>query len=438
MAPWLQDWVKERVGEQVEHLKQQGEGAGPARPLFRERRGPPPELAQPALPSLAPLVRAVRPGVVNVSAREEGSERRSLGSGFILNPEGLVVTNHHVVARVTQVLLKLFDGRELEAAVIGRDPSTDLALLAVAENSVGELPFVYLGDSDALSVGDWVVAIGNPFGLGQSVSHGMISAKERVIGVGLFDDFIQTDALINPGNSGGPLFNLRGEVVGVNTAIVAQSQGIGFAVPINMVKDLLPNLRANGRLTRGWLGVSVQEHPDEEARGAVISDVYQESPAAVAGVLPGDRVTRVNGKPIEGYLQMLRKVAVLGPGARVTLTVERGGQGRELSARLTERPNRERLPTMLGEGAVPALGVVLAAPDDEPGLRIVAVIARSPASKAGVLVGERLLEVDREPVRDVMGLRRLMAQRSASDGPVLLKLGRRDRARYISVTPAAP
>src|SRR5919201_3444521 len=167
-----------------------------------------------------------------------------------------------------------------------------------------------------MAVGDWVVAIGNPFGFGHSVAHGMISAKERVLGIGAFDDFIQTDALINPGNSGGPLFNMRGEVVGVNTAIISQGQGIGFALPINMVKELIPNLRANGRLARGWLGVRITESDDSAAAGASIVTVFNGSPAAGAGLRPGDRVLAVNGRPVENFQQLLRRVSFLPPGTR--------------------------------------------------------------------------------------------------------------------------
>src|SRR5262249_41184627 len=245
--------------------------------------------------SLGPLVKAVRPGVVNVSTSNEGSTR-SLGSGFVITPDGLVVTNNHVIERAQQIRVRLADGRELDAALVGRAPSTALALLRLKGPGVGALPTVYLGDSDQLEVGDWVVAIGNPFGLDTSVTHGIISARERVIGVGPFDDFIQTNALINPGNSGGPLFNMKGEVVGVCTAIVTQAQGIGFALPINLVKDLLPNLLENGRPERGWLGVNIQEVDDATGKAAVIIDVYKDSPAAKAGLMSGDRVISVGGR----------------------------------------------------------------------------------------------------------------------------------------------
>ncbi|MGI5861441.1 MAG: trypsin-like peptidase domain-containing protein, partial [Myxococcales bacterium] len=282
--------------------------AAPAKQLWTQRATdePLPEGEVP-LASLAPLVKRLKPGVVNIyttsvtrSPRRqapqgfvdpfeeffrrfnEGSpgerRRQSLGSGFIINSDGYVLTNNHVVENAAGIRVKLNDGRELEAKAVGLDPKTDLALLKLQGKDVHDLPIVYLGDSDKLEVGDFTLAVGNPFGLDHSVSLGIVSAKERVIGAGPYDDFIQTDAAINPGNSGGPLFNLRGEVVGVNTAIVAHGQGIGFAVPINMVKELLPQL-LEGRVVRGWLGVSIQDVTPElaamlnlkEARGALVS-----------------------------------------------------------------------------------------------------------------------------------------------------------------------
>jgi len=350
----VERWVRARATEHRAYLDQlSARLTAEGTPLWRERvpgEPPLPDFAPPS--SLAPLIRAVRDGVVNISAEgtSDGAEqpRRSLGSGFVLTPDGYLVTNNHVIERAQNVRVALSDGRELNADVVGKDSATDVALLKI-RGAVKDLPFTRLGDSDRLQVGDWVVAIGNPFGLDHSVSHGMISAKERVIGVGAFDDFIQTDALINPGNSGGPLFNMRGEVVGVNTAIVSQGQGIGFAVPINMVKDLLPNLLENGRLARGWLGIVVQEEGAAAGeKGAVVQTVFRASPAAKAGMVPGDRVTAVNGHPVEGYLRFMRRVAILAPGTVVRLTVQHGGGGKsqELSVTLGERPAPNSLEPM--------------------------------------------------------------------------------------------
>jgi len=215
--------------------------------------------------------------------------RRSLGSGFIINKEGYIVTNNHVVENATDIKVSLADAGEFDATVVGRDPLTDVALIKVEAER--DLPVAALGNSDKLRVGEWVIAIGNPFGLGHTVTAGIASAKGRIIGAGPYDDFIQTDASINPGNSGGPLFNLMGEVVGINTAIVATGQGIGFTIPINLAKEILPQLREKGRVTRGWLGVQVQQVTPalaqslglERPHGALVADVQPNSPAERAG-----------------------------------------------------------------------------------------------------------------------------------------------------------
>ena len=399
-TPDVERWVRARAAEHRAYLEQlSARLTAEGTPLWRERPS-----GEPALPdftpptSLAPLIRAVRDGVVNIStegsADASGTPRRSSGSGFIISPDGYLVTNNHVIERAQSVRAALSDGRELPAVVIGHDPATDVALLKI-RGPVKDLPFTRLGDSDRLQVGDWVLAIGNPFGLDHSVSHGMISAKERVIGVGAFDDFIQTDALINPGNSGGPLFNMRGEVVGVNTAIVSQGQGIGFAVPINMVKDLLPNLQENGRLARGWLGIVVQEEGGAPGdRGAVVQTVFKASPAARAGLSEGDRVTAVNGRPVEGYLQFMRRVAILMPGTTVRLSVQRGGTGKpqELPVTLGERPAPDVLEAVSGPGFAEPYGVSvrdltpevassLGLPEGAAGAVVTAIVPAAPATR---------------------------------------------------------
>ncbi|MGD8924136.1 MAG: trypsin-like peptidase domain-containing protein, partial [Syntrophobacterales bacterium] len=223
--------------------------------------------------------------------------QRSLGSGVIIDPvKGYILTNNHVVANADQIIVRLDDGKEHKAEVVGRDPKTDLALIKT-KNGLEVDNGAPLGDSDKAKVGEWVMAIGNPFGLERTVTVGILSAKGRVIGAGPYDDFLQTDAAINPGNSGGPLFNMKGEVVGINTAIVATGQGIGFAIPINIAKDLLPQLE-KGRVIRGWLGVSIQEVTEElaksfklkEAEGALVGEVVEDSPAERGGIKRGDIV----------------------------------------------------------------------------------------------------------------------------------------------------
>ncbi|HSP77359.1 MAG TPA: trypsin-like peptidase domain-containing protein, partial [Myxococcaceae bacterium] len=414
---------------------------------------------QPLLPgfvpptSLAPLIRAVEAGVVNITTVRGGGDLlgasgRTGGtdsaSGFLLTPDGLVVTNNHVVAKGRQVaqeiVVRLADGREFPAEVVGRDESTDVALLRLQGQGGGELPAVYLGDSDRLEVGDWVVAIGNPFGLDHSVSHGMISAKERVIGVGPFDDFIQTDALINPGNSGGPLFNMRGEVVGVNTAIISQGQGIGFAVPINMVKDLLPNLRQNGELARGWLGVVISERPQEGVRAAVVKQVYRNSPAARAGLRPGDQVVAVNGRQVDSYQQMLRKVAMLAPGTEARLTLLRGDSTEEVSVKLAERPAQEVLEALSGPGNLSDLGLLLRDLSPEvaaalgleayDGVLVSGVVPRRPAAQAGLRAGDVVTEVNRRRVKDVAAVRAALER--SPGAAVLLRVQRGEVQQYVA------
>lgn len=329
-SPNSVDWVSRRLVEQGLLAPAASEKA----PLFLEapRDGRPvPEFVPPT--SFAPLVRQVRGGVVNVKA-SRGGKSRSLGSGFLIHPTGLVVTNHHVVDQAVAISVTLNDGREFPARVLGADASTDVALVSLADAAGDGLPALVLGDSDALEVGDWVVAIGNPFGLEHSVAHGLVSARERVIGLGQFDDFLQMDVPINPGNSGGPLFNMRGEVVGLSTATVRNSQGLGFAVPINMVKALLPHLHQHGRLQRGWLGVSVRE----EKEGARVQRVFDGGPAALAGLAVGDLILSVNGKKVDGYRQMLRHIALVAPGTKVRLRVLRGKERSEREVTLSTRP----------------------------------------------------------------------------------------------------
>ena len=424
----FEDWARERA-----RAFEQGDRATSSKtPIWRERNGSGPFLVGFSAPSsLAPLIRAVSPGVINVLTYSEpvegiaaGRIPTATGSGFLLGPEGYVVSNHHVVKDAQWIQVRLADGRVFDAELVGSDPDTDLALLRVVDGT--DLPSVVLGDSDRLEVGDWVVAIGNPFGLDRSVSHGLISAKERVLGVGPLDDFIQTDALINPGNSGGPLFNMRGEVVGVNSAVISNAQGIGFAVPINMLKDLLPNLLDNGHVERGWLGMTVVEEPGKHS--AQVVDVYPGGPAAAAGLRAGDRVTTINGRPVDSYLQLLRKISLLAPGTLVRMGVQRGTAAREFTARVAERPVR---PTPAGgpagalesQGDVDRLGLSVSDLDSESAVRlgarspfgawVVQVAPNGPAARAGVRLGDVVVEAAGQRVASVESFRSALAERSA-------------------------
>ena len=442
----FEDWARERARA----FEQGDRPAVPKQPLWRERNGSGPFLVGFSPPSsLAPLIKAVSPGVINVLTYSEpvegiaaGRVPTATGSGFLLGPEGYVVSNHHVVKDAQWIQVRLADGRSFDAELVGSDPDTDLALLRVLDGT--DLPSVVLGDSDRLEVGDWVVAIGNPFGLDRSVSHGLISAKERVLGQGPLDDFIQTDALINPGNSGGPLFNRRGEVVGVNSAVISHAQGIGFAVPINMVKDLLPNLMDNGHVERGWLGMTVVEEPGKHS--AQVIDVYPGGPAAAAGLRASDRVTTINGRPVDSYLQLLRKISLLAPGTLVKMGVQRGSAAREFTARVAERPVRP--PTAGPEGeadpgaGLDALGLAVSDLDADAARRlsarspfgawVVQVTPGSPSAKAGVKVGDVVVEAAGQRVASVESLRVALNQRPA--GPrVALEVERAGKPRRLVV-----
>ena len=262
-------------------------------------------------------------------------KQRSLGSGFIISNEGYILTNNHVVAGADEIKVKLSDGREFKGELKGSDEKLDLALIKIT--SKDHLPVATLGDSDAMEVGEWILAIGNPFGLSQTVTAGIISAKGRVIGSGPYDDFIQTDASINPGNSGGPLFNAKGEVIGISTAIVSGGQGIGFAIPINMAKAIITQLRETGKVTRGWLGVSVQPVTPDLARsfglknekGALISEVMKDSPAEKAGFKAGDIILEFDGKPINDMHELPRLAAVTPIGKKALVKVLRNGKTME-------------------------------------------------------------------------------------------------------------
>jgi serine protease Do len=397
-------------------------------------------------PSFAEIVDRINPAVVNVAVTEltrenphEGIEdapeldlpRRGAGSGFVVDPGGYILTNHHVVSGPARIRVRFADKREMPARLVGADPATDVALLKVsAEN----LPVVNLGDSDRLRVGEWVCAIGNPYSFDHTVTVGVVSSKGRKIFNLSFDSYIQTDAAINPGNSGGPLINAAGEAVGINAAVSSEGQGIGFAVPINIARSILDQLRTSGRVSRGYLGITLEElEPDlqkligfKEPKGALVLDVLEGGAGEAAGLKRYDVITAVADQPIDNGDALIRKVAALKPGSPVGLEVLRDGKPLSLTAQL-----RERGPEQGEEAAKPSEpGPGLGESGDAIGLAVGELPARRraelgiPASKAGVVVkdvlgldpgldelehGDVVVEVNRKPVPDLASYRRVLS-----------------------------
>jgi serine protease Do len=372
---------------------------------------------------------------------------RGQGSGFIISADGLVVTNNHVVEGAGEIEVVLDDGRQLPAEIVGTDPATDIALLRVEAED--DLPTVAWGDSDALEIGEWVVAIGNPFGLGGTVTAGIVSARSRDINAGPYDDFIQTDAAINRGNSGGPLFDATGEVVGVNTAIFSPSGGnigIGFAVPSAVAERIVADLREDGRVDRGWLGVQIQPLDDDIAAafgvdstdGALIAAVEPGSPAAEAGLAPGSIVTAVNGTPISAPRDLVFAVADLDMGSEATFTVRTGsGETEEITVTIGEQLLRQTAAAapqgIEADGArlgvsvaplTPDLRAQLGLPETVEGLAVSQVQPGSPAAEAGLMRGDVLVEAAGEPVEDVSDLRDAADTAQEAGRPLLLRIFR--------------
>lgn len=386
----------------------------------------------------------------------------SLGSGFVIDPSGYVVTNNHVIDESTDIAVTLSDGTEYPAKLIGTDPKTDLALLKVEAKK--PLPFVPWGDSDKARVGDWVMAVGNPFGLGGSVTTGIVSARSRDIHEGPFDDFLQIDAAINQGNSGGPTFDMNGNVVGINTAIVSPSGGsvgIGFAIPSNLAKTVVAELRENGSVERGWLGVEIQQvTPDlakgiglDEAKGALIANIDPASPAAKAGLEAGDVVLSFNGTKVMEMRDLPRLVADSRPGSKATLEILRQGHEKEISVEVGRlKPEavaaNDNAPggTGVGDGSESAvLGARLAAltpearaafnlDDSAKGVVIVDLLDDSPLIDQGLTPGDVIERVGNSEVTEPAEIDRMAAAAQKSDKPVLLILVSRDgRDHFIAV-----
>jgi serine protease Do len=370
-------------------------------------------------------------------------KQKSLGSGFIISHDGYIFTNNHVVEQSEKIRVKLSDGREYDAKIIGKDAKTDIALIKI--KPAESLPVVDIGDSEKLRVGDWVLAIGNPFGLEQTVTAGIVSAKGRVIGAGPYDNFIQTDASINPGNSGGPLFNLEGKVIGINTAIVAQGQGIGFAIPISMAKDMLPDLKSKGTVTRGWMGISVQDITEDMAKsfklkdpnGAIVAEVFQGDPADKAGLKAGDIIIEVNGRRIKDTHELLVMIASFRVADQVRVKVLRDGLEKVFNVVVAERKDQPEV--ALSPKASPDLGLSVQelTPDiaqylgikEKKGIIVVDVEPGSPADEVGIQPQDIILQINRAPVTTLKEYSREIAKKTAKSS--LLFQIKRGRATFF-------
>lgn len=430
----------------------------------------PPVLA--GAPDVATLVAKVQPAVVNIIVEQQARRGRAMqipdfpfdffggrgprgggddgpsfksqsqGSGFIIDKEGHVVTNAHVVEGVETVRVKLADERELKAKVRGRDPKLDLALLQI-EGGKTDFPATALGSSEGVRVGEYVIAVGNPMGLGHTVTMGIVSAKSRTIGAGPYDDFIQTDASINPGNSGGPLFNLKGEVIAINTAINPRAQNIGFAIPVDALKDVLPQLLSKGSVSRGRLGVIIQPVDVNLAKalgldrpkGALVGDLERNGPADRVGIRSGDVIVSVDKDPVNHSQELPRIVAKHAPGSKVDVKVQRDKQ--ELSFAVTldelkdaadkgERPE-ERSP------ATPSSSTLGLSADDAPGGgALVRNVAPGGRADGSLVPGDVIVEVNRAKISNAADLA-AKVQASKNGGPLLLKVQRNGQSRFVAI-----
>lgn len=427
--------------------------------------------------SFADLAEALTPAVVNIStaqrvqsggatgelaplSRKFGGRAVSLGSGFIIDPSGVVVTNNHVIDNADEITITLNDGREFKAAVRGVDRETDLAVLQL--DAPGQrFPHVTFGDSDRARVGDWVLAIGNPFGLGGSVTVGIISARNRDIEAGNFDNFIQTDAAINRGNSGGPLFDLNGKVIGVNTAIYSQtggSVGVGFAVPADLAETVVEQLLEYGETRRGWLGVTIEEMTPQRAaqlgfdrpRGAVVTVVRPNSPAAAAGLAPNDIILEFNREPVNGVRDLTRAVAQTPVGSTARVTIMRDSRRLTLDVRLERRETRVLAASSnfgaLSPKALKSAGLTLQEPTREvanayglpPDIEGVVVTAVDPDSPAAIILqpGDVILEIGWERImRPEAAVEKLDKLRNLNSGPIQIYVQRGDLLFFEMLRP---
>jgi len=415
---------------------------------------------------LVTLADRVKPAVVNIaplssaSAKsgetprgDRGPNNPGTGSGVIVDKEGLIVTNNHVVGDAKEVEVRLSDKSKFIGQVIGRDPDTDIAIVKITPTT--DLPTVSFGDSSKVRVGQWVMAVGNPFSLDRTVTLGVVSGLERdAVRLSRYEAFIQTDASINPGNSGGPLFNIKGEVIGINTAIINYAQGIGFAIPSNMVQQVTGQLRVRGKVTRGWLGVGIQEVTAElagkfgikENDGVLVNDVFENEPAARAGLKPGDIIAKVDGRRVETPAGLSRAVAGLTPGTKIELDVIRGGERRTITVDLGERKEDAVVASIPSPPPQPEVKLGLSVQDltpeladkfkikDQKGVLVNKVDPGSVAQEQGLREGDLIKEVNRQAVASAEEFKSAVAQAKKGES-VLLRVIRENRAFYSVLSP---
>ncbi len=378
-------------------------------------------------------------------------ERTSLGSGVIFTADGYIITNNHVVEDADEINVSLYTFEEYKATIVGRDPKSDLALIKIEPKT--DLPYVTLGDSEKLRVGEWVLAIGNPFGLQKTVTAGIVSAKGRSINNESYGNFIQTDASINPGNSGGPLFNLKGEMVGVNTAIFSRTGGnigIGFAIPVNMAKNVLAQLKEHGKVTRGWLGVMIQQVTSELADnfgldrpiGALVGQVMPGSPAEKAGLKAGDVIIEYNGKEVSQMSMLPAMVASTSVGEKAKLVMIRDGKKQNITVEIGKMEDEETVVADAETGTSKKLGMSVQeltpkiaeslGIEETQGLIVSDITPGSSAAEVGILRGDIILEINREKVENVAQYKKAL-QAAKEKKSILLLIKRGQNTRFVVI-----
>jgi serine protease Do len=388
-------------------------------------------------------------------AQPRPEREQSLGSGVILTPDGTILTNNHVIDGASDIKVQLSDKREFQAKLVGTDPKTDVAVLKINANGLPTLP---LGDSTTLHVGDLVFAIGDPFGIGETATMGIVSATGRGgLGIENYEDFIQTDASINPGNSGGAMIDLHGNLVGINTAILTGggggNQGVGFAIPISLAKNVMDQIMTHGKVVRGYLGVYIQDVTPEMARafgleqagGALVGDVSPNTPAARAGLKKGDVILKLNGEPVDSRNQLTLRVSQTQPGTPVSLTIWRDGKSQDMKITLGELPEKtakEEGEEAKGNGALEGVNVEnitsdiaqqLNLPSGTQGVVVTDVDPSSPAATTGLSRGDVIQEVNHKPVHNVEEYNQAIS--SSGKKPVLLLVNHGGRTNFIVVEP---